>query len=140
MLRYLDDGRALLADPGEPLHVVLGLPMRRSTSGSPRLHVAVWTLSADFARSLRLTIEKESDSISLKECRNDLLESVYGLIEYDQAVFCRILEDRPEIITARDQGSAVSWFANKRVLLIGCGALGSWLAEIIARAVQCIFI
>ncbi len=132
-LKYLTVA-AMLAEPGLPLHLVLGVPMRRSADGELRLHVAVWTISAERAKALRLTIEAEDDPPTLKECRKELAEIVYKYIETDQAVFCRILDDRPEIVIRRDNGRPVSWFAHKRVLLIGCGALGSWIGEIVARA------
>jgi hypothetical protein len=125
---------AILAKFGEPLHVVLGLPMRRTAKGELRIHVAVWTLPVELAVAIRMATEKEDDTPSLKRCRAELLNTVYGLMEQQQAVFCRIFEDRPEIIVARDHGSTASWYAGKRVLVLGCGALGSWIAETVVRA------
>ncbi len=40
---------ALLTPEGAPLHLVVGLPMRRASDGSPRQHIAVWTTSSETA-------------------------------------------------------------------------------------------
>ena len=47
--------------------------------------------------------------------------------------WCRMLENRPEIVTRRDRGTAMDWFRGKRVALWGCGALGGLIAEHLAR-------
>lgn len=133
VLRFLA-WAALLTPSGEPIHLVLGLPMRRARDGSPRLHIAVWTTSPAFSKALRLTLEKEGDTPSLTDIRAELADSIASLLEDDEIVWCRILEDRPEIVARRDETAAVSWFRGKRVLLLGCGALGGWTAEIIVRA------
>jgi hypothetical protein len=125
---------ATLTAPDDPIHLVVGLPMRRAADGSSRLHVAVWTTSSAFATALRLTLEEEDDSSSMQEIRKDLADAIYALLETDEIAWCQILEDRPEIVVRRDQSSAASWFLGKRVLLLGCGALGSWIGESVARA------
>ena len=48
--------------------------------------------------------------------------------------WCQVFENRPEIITRRDKGTAVDWFHGKRVALWGCGAIGGLIAEHLARA------
>ena len=133
VLRYLAFA-AYLTSPGEEIHLVLGIPMRRSANGEPRLHVAVWTTSQSFASTLRLTLRKRDDPPTLAECRAELAELIYSAIATDEIAFCRVFDDRPEIVVARDQGSAAAWFSGKRILLLGCGALGSWIGEIAARA------
>ena len=46
----------------------------------------------------------------------------------------RVLENRPEITRRRDEGSPPAWLAGKRVLVLGCGALGAPAAEACVRA------
>lgn len=133
VLRYLAVA-ARLTERGEPIHIVLGVPMRRSASGEPRLHIAVWTTSPELTKGLRLTLQKEHEPPTITECRAELAELIHDAIAADEIVFCRIFDDRSEIVVARDQGSAVSWFSGKRVLILGCGALGSWIADTVARA------
>lgn len=48
--------------------------------------------------------------------------------------FLRMDDTRSEISTRRDDRRPVQWFADKRVEIWGCGALGSWIAEVLVRA------
>lgn len=48
--------------------------------------------------------------------------------------FLRIDDTRPEITTRRDDRRPVQWYTDKRIELWGCGALGSWMAEVLVRA------
>ena len=48
--------------------------------------------------------------------------------------YLRMDDVRPEISVRRDDRRPVAWFAGKSVELWGCGALGSWIAEILVRA------
>lgn len=49
-------------------------------------------------------------------------------------LYLRMDDARPEISVRRDDRRPVAWFAGKSVELWGCGALGSWTAEILVRA------
>ena len=133
VIRFLACAAALTPSE-EPIHLVLGMPMRRAPDGSPRLHIAVWTTSPEFGRALRLLLQQEGDTARIKEIRKELADTVYGLLKSHKIFWCRILEDRPEIVLRRDRGSPASWFFGKKVLLLGCGALGSWIGEIVARS------
>src|SRR5713226_58610 len=97
VLRFLA-WAATLAVSGEPIHLVLGLPTRRAHDGSPRLHITVWTTSPAFAKAMRLTLANEGDTPSLTEIRAELADTIASLLEDDEIVWCRILEDRPEIV------------------------------------------
>jgi hypothetical protein len=118
----------------EPMHFVVGLPMRRSVDGSLRIHIAIWTTTPEFTKSLRNTIPEDTDSEKLKSIRKELADALYALFEVTSIKWCKVLEDRNEIVVRREAKSAVGWFANKKVLILGCGALGSWAAEIVARS------
>ncbi len=48
--------------------------------------------------------------------------------------WCSVSDERPEITTRRDTGRPVRAFTGKTVQVWGCGGLGSWIAEFIARA------
>ncbi len=133
ILRYLAVAAYLTPD-GEPLHLVLGIPMRRASDGSLRSHIAVWTLDADSAHSLRLTLPQDTDTDDLRTLRKEFAETLYSVFEHKVITWCRVLEDRAEIVVQRDVGCPIAWFRDKRVLVLGCGALGSWAAEILTRA------
>lgn len=48
--------------------------------------------------------------------------------------WCAVSDERPEISTRRDIARPVTALAGKTVHVWGCGGLGSWIAEFIARA------
>jgi molybdopterin/thiamine biosynthesis adenylyltransferase len=48
--------------------------------------------------------------------------------------WCRMSDERHEVTTRRDQSRPVSGFLGKSVHVWGCGGLGSWIAEFVARA------
>jgi molybdopterin/thiamine biosynthesis adenylyltransferase len=48
--------------------------------------------------------------------------------------WCRISDERKEVTTRRDDGRPVNGFLGKSVHVWGCGGLGSWMAEFVARA------
>ena len=133
ILRYLALA-ALITPEGEPIHLVLGLPMRRAADGTGRLHIAVWTTDAKYGKSLRAVVPKDTDDELLKTLRQDVSDALRAVFERMPIKWCRVFEDRGEIIVRRDSGRPLSWLNGKRVLVLGCGALGSWAAEIIARA------
>jgi len=125
---------SLLTKPEQPIHLVLGVPMRRAADGSPRLHIAVWTTDASLTSSLQDVLSRETDTPQVSALRAKIEELLGSMFESGNIHWCQTLDDRPEIIVRRDNGTAATWFAGKRVLILGCGALGSWTAEIIARA------
>ena len=133
VLRYLALA-SFFSGEGEPIHLVLGLPMRRSPDGSPRLHIAVWTTDGAIAGALRAALPEDSDPATLRSLRQDIADRLLSIFEETQITWCRVLEDRSEAVVRRDAGRPMAWFTGKRVLILGCGALGSWAAEMIARA------
>jgi hypothetical protein len=48
--------------------------------------------------------------------------------------WCTVSDERPGIATRRDANRPVQAYQGKRVAILGCGGLGSWIAEFIARA------
>ncbi len=133
-LLFLLTMAALATPEGEPAYVVIGLPMRRAHDGSLRLHVAVWATASNYAASLRRVIPGDTDSEELRSLRGELADAVYRVFELTDISWCPVLEDRDEIVVRRDSRSPMAWYAGKRVLILGLGALGSWAAEMIVRA------
>jgi hypothetical protein len=133
LLRLLGTAAVVTAD-AQPVHIVAGLPMRRAQDGSQRVHIAVWSTSPDYAKSLRLAAPKIGDSEELRTLRKELADSIYNVFEKTTIEWCRVLEDRDEIVVRRDSRTALAWVRGKRILVLGCGALGSWASEIIVRA------
>jgi hypothetical protein len=134
VLLFLLAMSALTTPEGEPAYLVIGLPMRRAHNGSLRQHVSVWATAPDYAQSLRRVIPEDTDSEDLRVLRGELADAIYRVFELTNISWCRVLEDRDEIVVRRDSRTPMSWYAGKRVLVLGCGGLGSWVAEMIARA------
>ena len=120
---------------GDPLFLIIGTPMR-GIAGSKRLHqhLAAWYINPTIAKGLRISIEKYSDNQKLQEIGEEVEKIILEWMEEAPVEWCRVREDRPEIVVRRDSGTSVTWFAGKRVALWGCGALGSPIAEFLARA------
>ena len=124
MLRLI----SLMTQDGEPGFLVLGAPMRRKAAGEPlRQHLTTWEVGADPMRVLRAMIHGSEKYEATKA------ELVKWMVEAEVR-WCSVLEDRPEIVHRRDGQTVLSAIAGKRLLLLGCGALGSAVAESCARA------
>lgn len=52
----------------------------------------------------------------------------------DAPIECAMSDERPELTTRRDAKRPVNVLYGKRVHLWGCGGIGSWVAEFVARA------
>ena len=123
MLRLI----SLLTKDGEPGFLVLGAPMRRKAAGEPlRQHLTVWEIEAEPMQVLRSMIKGAGEDL---EARDALVK---WMVEAEIR-WCTALEDRIEIVHRRDGETVLSVIAGKRVLLFGCGALGSAVAETIVR-------
>jgi hypothetical protein len=125
---------ALLTPDTDAAYFVFGLPMRRAVDGSLRTHLAVWAVDAEKAASLRQALPQVTDTDEIITLREALFDTLVRLFELSAVKWCQIFEDRPEIVQRRDAGTAVAWFAGKKILILGCGALGSLIAEMVARA------
>jgi hypothetical protein len=117
--------RSLLASAvrnpdGFPQYFVLAVP---HPAGGPH-HLLGGRLTAETADSLRAVAREHGvASINLERInRNANIE------------WCAISDERPEVTTRRDEGRPVNAFLGKAVHVWGCGGLGSWIAEFIARA------
>lgn len=116
----------MLVPEGEPGHLVLGAPMRRRAAGEPlRQHLTVWELDAEALANVRAYALSGDDP--------DLRRQVVEWMVTAKVGWCTVLEDRPEIMNRRDRGALIEAVAGRRVALMGCGALGSAVAETLVR-------
>lgn len=102
-------------------YFVLGVP---HPSGGPP-HLLCGRLPFHVADALRKRARDKGTIISVEA------KSVDERIPVE---WCRISDERHEITTRRDSGRPVNGFAGKHVQIWGCGGLGSWIAEFVARA------
>ena len=130
---------------GEPLFVGIGTPSRGVAGdiSQRRQHVQFWEIAWQDVLKLRrasmvCAISRRYKGQETPEELKGLMGSVFvSLFKWqDEAVvrWCRVLENRPEIVTRRDKDTAMDWFGGRRVALWGCGALGGAIAEHLARA------
>lgn len=118
-----------------PLYVVIGTPMR-GIRGTDELkqHLTVWYVDPVLANGLRLSLNQHSTNDRLREIGVEVERIIMDWAANASVDWCRLTEARPEIVSRRDHDSALSWFADRTVLLWGCGALGSAVAEYLTRA------
>lgn len=119
---------SLVGSESESAYFVLGAPMRRKAAGEPlRPHLTVWEIGPDTLKTLRAMVRSKGED---EAARNEL---VTWMVEAGVR-WCNVLEDRPEIVSRRDGGTLLANLCGKRVLLLGCGALGSSVAEMVLRS------
>lgn len=119
---------SLIASKESPAYFILGAPMRRKAAGEQlRPHLTVWEIDSSTLETLRSMItSKGADEIA----RDEFVTWIVGA----DVKWCSVLEDRPEIVIRRDTGTVLAAISGKRVLLFGCGALGSAIGEMILRS------
>lgn len=118
----------LRTKPGDRAMFVLGAAMRGIAGEERKQHLACWRIDADLTDVFRAAalVATEDDPIDEKV--------FYGWATKSQVEWCRVLEDRSEIVERRDSMSPASWWKGKSVSLLGCGAIGSAVGLMLARA------
>ncbi|MEE4211551.1 MAG: ThiF family adenylyltransferase, partial [Parvularcula sp.] len=124
LLEYI----ALTTPDGEAGYMILGAPMRRPEPGGPTLqHLTTWEIENGAIEKLR--------AFALKDGDRDELRGTLAKWMVESAVrWCYFHEDRAEVTKRRDEVASTSFVREKRILLLGCGALGSNVAECLVRA------
>ena len=135
---------------GEHLYVVIGTPSR-GIAGDFRgrlQHLQVWEINSIHALSLK-TISLACELLSLyevpephkklREILGDVFEDVQRWQSTSEVHWCRVMENRSEIVQRRDAGTPMDELRGKSVAVFGCGALGGAVAEHLVRAgVSCL--
>ena len=130
---------------GESMHVLLGTPSRGIAGDTnQRLqHLQVWeieyldvlklqgvAIACDVMRLYRDAPTPEGT----QKLIDGMFDSLFAWQKESEIRWCWVLENRPEIVTRRDEGTAMDWFKGKSVALWGCGAIGGQIAEQVIRA------
>ena len=130
---------------GTPLYVGIGAPSRGIAGDvhQRRQHLTFWEIEdADVTKLRAASIacqfsnrynEQETPTV-IQELIDSAWEDLFAWRNQADVRWCRMIENRPEIVTRRDQGTPADWFRGKRVALWGCGAIGGLIAEHLARA------
>jgi integrative and conjugative element protein (TIGR02256 family) len=122
------------ADSSIPLitGIILGTPARR-INDVQLAHLAAWALGG-VGRVLAeayAEFRQEPDNAELLEKIGDITRD---WLHEAKVTWMRVLENRPEVTRRRDEGTAATRSAGRRVLVLGCGALGGPVAEYCVRA------
>ncbi|WP_029918476.1 ThiF family adenylyltransferase [Pelobacter seleniigenes] len=121
---------ALYQKDKEPLYLVLGAPMRRRMAGEAiRQHLAVWRVDPESVAVLKaIVVAGEDEEIEGKK------GEFFKWALTAKTDWCSVYDNRKEVTYRRDQDTNASWLLEKRVAILGCGALGSHIAEYVVRA------
>lgn len=112
---------ALRNPDGTEQYFVLAVP---HPAGGPH-HLLGGRLPAAIADALRRIARRHGTAINFNP----------AIIDADIPIeWCNMSDEREEVTTRRDDSRPVNGFQGKVVHVWGCGGLGSWIAEFIARA------
>ncbi|SNT53067.1 JAB domain-containing protein [Tardiphaga sp. OK246] len=128
IIRLMIQLGVLRSDSGKPLIFILGAAMRGIAGGERLQHLACWRIDAKRVDEMREAIMASTDDNPID------IADFYVWAEKAKIEWCSVLEDRPEIVTRRDAESASAWWAGRHVVIFGCGAIGSAVAMLLARA------
>ena len=128
---------------GKPLYIGIGTPSRGIAGDDLTQrcqHLAFWEIrEADVIKLHAASIAFDINQYKGQDLPQKILEcqstfnDLLNWCNQAQVRWCRVIENRPEIITRRDEDSKMDWFRNKRVTLWGCGAIGGLIAEHLVR-------
>lgn len=110
----------------------LGSTARRGANGTPLWFVIAVPHQAPVA--YHLLVGRISGPAADKLCRTRLPRGDVQIPSEVPIEWCMVSDERPEISTRRDAARPVTAFHGKVVCVMGCGGLGSWIAEFIVRA------
>jgi integrative and conjugative element protein (TIGR02256 family) len=90
--------------------------------------VACWRIDAERGKKL-------CDAALASTPENPIdIDEFYAWAVEAKIEWCQVLEDRPEIVERRDSETSAAWWTGKEVAIVGCGAIGSSIAMMAARA------
>lgn len=113
---------------GKPALFLLGAAMRGIAGGERLQHLACWRIQPEQAEKLReAALNAPADRVT-----DD--DAFFAWALEAKVEWCRVLEDRPEIVERRDGESCAAWWRGRHVAILGCGAIGSAVAMMLARA------
>lgn len=126
-----------------PVVLMVATPARR-VQGTRRLaHLAGWKFTdagAEIMQLLRRADHLRDDALTeeLQARANELSDEIQTMasdwLDSADIAWMTVHEDRPEVTNRRDAATPAAWLRGKRVLVLGCGALGAPIAEHCARA------
>jgi integrative and conjugative element protein (TIGR02256 family) len=118
-----------------PMYTLVGAPMRGiAGSGVNLTHLAAWRLG-DYEASLASELEQMWIRNADDPEQAAVIEDINDWIETADVSWATVYEARPEIVERRDERRPAQWLRGcperpaRRVMVLGCGALGAPIAE-----------
>ena len=123
-----------LAEPVSsfPNLVLLGTPSRRLKGSGPLAHISGWRLDEFGTQIGELLAETEFGS--LEHVKPKVMDLAGRWLSFAKTAWMTIHEDRAEVTLRRDLESPLAAYFQKRVLVLGCGAIGAPIAEHLVRS------
>ena len=130
-----EDGQPERGPGGVPLYLLVGTPSRRLHEGPRLAHLVAWRID-DLGGQVTALMGgiTPGSSDRLDEIRDNVVHIGQNWLGFAKVSWARLFEDRAETTVRRDLDSAASWLDGKKVLVLGCGALGAPVAEACVRA------
>ncbi|TDC71428.1 ThiF family adenylyltransferase [Streptomyces hainanensis] len=126
-----------LAEPSTAFLTALAASAAKSPHDSPQYFVLAVPHPAggpDYLLGGRLT-PPTANLLRHKVKQHGVGSTIFGAGDLATPIeWCMVSDERPAVTTRRDNGRPVSTFCGKNVHIWGCGGIGSWAAEFIARA------
>ena len=113
--------RRLIRDLGDDdhLHAIIAVPNPADEKEASR-HLIGWRLPVEAAAKALAAARSAASSAS--DSKEPAVEWTY------------VDDQRPEVAVRRDSDRPVTVYAGSKIAVWGCGALGSWIAELLVRA------
>lgn len=129
--------RAVLVNPaGSPLFVVVGTPHRGVVGEAMAQHLVVWGIPSDQADQMRdfWRPGRDADGVRDKDAQQAASDALDRWAATSRVDWCHVQDARTEVTVRRDAETPAAVFHGKVVEIWGCGALGGWAVELIARS------
>ncbi|MGH3276103.1 MAG: ThiF family adenylyltransferase, partial [Streptosporangiaceae bacterium] len=122
--------------PGLPaeLHVLIGTPSRRLQGDALRQHLVCWRFDELGRRVAENIIYAGADHAGLARLGDLARELLPDWVARAETSWVRVMEARAEVTVRRDTNSSTKWVRGRRVVVLGCGALGGPIVEFCVRA------
>lgn len=116
--------------------MLVATPSRRIEGDTRLAHLAAWKLDAMSARVTELFVRVQNFNASAEtdELRAETRDLAFTFFESSPIAWMQVMEMRPEVTFRRDEDTPANWLVDKRVLVLGAGALGGPVAESCLRA------
>ena len=117
-----------------PLFIFIGTPQRGIHGETKLQHLSAWKIDGTLRKAVDLSINKFNKDSIISDIGEEAEKLLLEWLEKTEIKWCRIMEDRPEIVIRRDSESITKILDNKKIALLGCGALGSHIGKILVKA------